>query len=1021
MAKVKKGAKIDFYKFVAITRPSSEKQMSSDAKETITAVNSQIEATNRLGKTLNSIGKTLVDIKKLQLSRLTLAQKNSNKFDARYSTPSKSTSSGFIKSFRAAKIPGFLESLLGLLGGLFKLFIVVPALKWLGDPKNQKKVKKLVDTLVTVAKFIFDVAKFGVVNTIEGLYKLFDDETSWLDKMGGFLQAAAGLGTLLLGIRWLSNPLKLVTDFGGVLKFLAFNLNRARTGMLARAKTKGFGKAALLLTTVAVAGAGMRVGAGEGENKSQDDPEKKSQDDPEKKSKDDPEKKSKDDPEKKSQGGLVQSLPSRSQGGYINGPQSGYPVSLDGGKSTSFIGHGREYVARKANGGAFVVPLNTPGTKTQPHLTSKRLGEAKSQGYKVPNAMRQEYPVGRSLGGKLPQFSQGGAYLNKVKANDSTSGDNANKQIFLHWSGGHRSNTEFHNGNGYHTFIPASGQPVRKARFGQKGRPYHTYGQNQATSAAIAVSGMNGFGSESASSWGAQAITPNQYKGMAKEAAGLATAWGWKPSDITDKRVRTHYEDYRDRPDWYLRSEPSHYRWDLNRLYAGDPENSGPGKIRKMIKQQMSSFGAKPTKTEDPTRDGSDNRNTAPWNPGLGVLDAVTGNLFDFDGAGKKTPPQPPSSTSDPSKKPREKAKVEKKGTRGSPFWTLAAVAGTEDGDPQAWADVAQSVYNRSKSGKYSSRDIRKLLLSKDQYEPTWKFPKYGRKGVPNPEWHNITDAASAALASGTNVTYMEKVAKALENKTLQQNAAKFVGGRTDFMGGNEIANFEDGDVRRKENMPNNFFGWFVGPGSKAYKKTNPTAAGIPDMTGTTSGTPPATSITDDISGLDTTSDAATGASAAEGEQTRPYVSAFRTPASDSRDVRTRRGMKAEDGNYSSVMSSTGQRDLLKQTEKRNAARTEINDRSQAMIQTAIEAVSQANGSNQEKIAAAARSVQQMMAAARAASSQPATTMIPSSTTGGGSFGGGGGSGGGAGSAGSGRSTAAKLGSAINAVGRIFS
>jgi membrane protein involved in colicin uptake len=131
--------------------------------------------------------------------------------------------------------------------------------------------------------------------------------------------------------------------------------------------------------------------------------------------------------------------------------------------------------------------------------------------------------------------------------------------------------------------------------------------------------------------------------------------------------------------------------------------------------------------------------------------------------------------------------------------------------------------------------------------------------------------------------------------------------------------------------------------------------------------------------------------------------------------------MKAEDGNYSSVMSSTGQRDLLKQTEKRNAARTEINDRSQAMIQTAIEAVSQANGSNQEKIAAAARSVQQMMAAARAASSQPATTMIPSSTTGGGSFGGGGGSGGGAGSAGSGRSTAAKLGSAINAVGRIFS
>jgi hypothetical protein len=130
--------------------------------------------------------------------------------------------------------------------------------------------------------------------------------------------------------------------------------------------------------------------------------------------------------------------------------------------------------------------------------------------------------------------------------------------------------------------------------------------------------------------------------------------------------------------------------------------------------------------------------------------------------------------------------------------------------------------------------------------------------------------------------------------------------------------------------------------------------------------------------------------------------------------------MKAEDGNFSSVMSSTGQRDLLKQTEQRNAARTEINDRSQSMIQTAIEAVSQANGSNEQRVAAAARSVQQMMAQARQMSSQASATMVPSSTSGGGGFGGGS-AGGGAGSTGSGRSTAAKLGSAINAVGRIFS
>ena len=36
------------------------------------------------------------------------------------------------------------------------------------------------------------------------------------------------------------------------------------------------------------------------------------------------------------------------KGGWISGPQSGYPVSLDGNKP-DFIGHGTEYVARKGD------------------------------------------------------------------------------------------------------------------------------------------------------------------------------------------------------------------------------------------------------------------------------------------------------------------------------------------------------------------------------------------------------------------------------------------------------------------------------------------------------------------------------------------------------------------------------------------------------------------------------------------------------------------------------------------------
>ena len=82
--------------------------------------------------------------------------------------------------------------------------------------------------------------------------------------------------------------------------------------------------------------------------------------------------------QEKSLGGIVSSLKGFAKGGWINGPQSGYPVSLDGGRSTSFIGHGTEYVARKSDGEAFVVPFDTPATKTNPHLTNFRMGEAKS-------------------------------------------------------------------------------------------------------------------------------------------------------------------------------------------------------------------------------------------------------------------------------------------------------------------------------------------------------------------------------------------------------------------------------------------------------------------------------------------------------------------------------------------------------------------------------------------------------------------------------------------------------------------
>lgn len=171
---------------------------------------------------------------------------------------------------------------------------------------------------------------------------------------------------------------------------------------------------------------------------------------------------------------------------------------------------------------------------------------------------------------------------------------------------------------------------------------------------------------------------------------------------------------------------------------------------------------------------------------------------------------------------------------KGRDFWTLVAVAGTEDSDPQAWADVAQSIYNRAASNVYAGgSDIRQLILQPNQYEPTWKHPRKKLEKTPNPEWYNISDIQSAAIATGKSVAYLQKVADAIQNQQLQEEARRFVGARTDFMGGKEKAKFDKGDVRRGKQGEDNFFGSFVGPGSRDYAATNPDPGAIPGFVGT--------------------------------------------------------------------------------------------------------------------------------------------------------------------------------------------
>ena len=102
-----------------------------------------------------------------------------------------------------------------------------------------------------------------------------------------------------------------------------------------------------------------------------------------------------------------------SEGGWINGPQSGYPVSLTG-MATDFIGHGLEWVGKALNGNSFVIPFDTPATRKDKGLTGKRMKQAMAGGYAMPPQMM----LGGLFGKKKPDQLVGG-YTEERISNDN--------------------------------------------------------------------------------------------------------------------------------------------------------------------------------------------------------------------------------------------------------------------------------------------------------------------------------------------------------------------------------------------------------------------------------------------------------------------------------------------------------------------------------------------------------------------------------------------------------------------------
>ena len=163
--------------------------------------------------------------------------------------------------------------------------------------------------------------------------------------------------------------------------------------------------------------------------------------------------------------------------------------------------------------------------------------------------------------------------------------------------------------------------------------------------------------------------------------------------------------------------------------------------------------------------------------------------------------------------------------TESEDFAALTAVSALEGGDSQSRADVAQSIYNRQADGTYGDT-VKDVVTADGQYQPAYKDPTAtkGEGTKTSEEFKNIKDKKTAVKAMmsyyerrGQDVTekqmeeLYDKTAAALQNPELQESAAKHVGGRTEFLGG-EV---EGDDVVDRGGIEDNAFFQEYGSGKQ--------------------------------------------------------------------------------------------------------------------------------------------------------------------------------------------------------------
>jgi hypothetical protein len=423
--------KINIYKFVSTTGIAAASDAKKQEKATIGIQTKQVEAINQLGGVVNGIAGSLVKIEAIEIARAKALAKKSTEFEPEYTEVKKQKFTFVGKLLEAFKAPNFLKGLLQMLGALFKMLIGIPVLKWLADEKNQKKIVNTFKIIYGVFKAISSFIASAFVTGINSLAKALrggENMSTW-QRVLAFAKGIVAFGAIVVGLKWL-NPLRIgktMKEIGMIFKgfnnalFNFRNALRARRGLKALKHGGGLGGSKFLrrapgftkgaLITGGILTVGSMVMGGDAEAAEEGGEEEGGEEVPERKM---------GGPIGKANIGRI--VPQ--QGGLIRGPDTGYPVSMDGGKSTSFIGHGTEKVVGDKKGGGYVIPINNAATRANPYLTA--YNEAAAAGLGMSGAMPPEMFIGglfKGAGNLLKGRTWGGAQRMGTQANFGTGRD----------------------------------------------------------------------------------------------------------------------------------------------------------------------------------------------------------------------------------------------------------------------------------------------------------------------------------------------------------------------------------------------------------------------------------------------------------------------------------------------------------------------------------------------------------------------------------------------------------------------